>query len=106
MEKIQTFDTSYVSSEHNNITIKKIDLIFDLTVENYEIEDTFCYKEIVCVSGDCDLEISSSEREVLKLSAKQTQFVVVEKGCALKIANPSKDLKVVVTYFERNENAK
>ena len=102
MEKIQTFDTSYVSNEHQNITIKKVDLLLDLTSESYEIEDTFCCKEIVCVCGNCDLVISSVEKEVIELSANQTKFITIEKGYVLKIANPSKDLKVVVTYFERN----
>lgn len=99
MEDLKGFIASSVANEEE-VEIKKVDILFDLAGESYQINDMTCLKQIVCICGTCDVVVAD---KITSLN-KQGMSIDINKGANAEIINYSNDVKLAVTYFEEKES--
>ena len=87
------------SIENNNLTTKKVELLFDIEKDIYCLQDTESTKKIVCASGSCDIKL---ERDGLVESITLNHpsiTIKIDKDIHIEINNYTKQTKVVVEYM-------
>ena len=79
--------------------IKKIDCIYELFDKIYEIPAEY-NKNIVCLNGFCELQLTKDNKTQKKLLNSPNETIEVQENVYIEIINFSKDLKIVIEYFE------
>ena len=90
------------TDKNENYNYKKIDVLINLTGNEYDNIDSGFYRNIICVCGSCDLHIEKSGRkEVIKLN-QPNKTIKLGKDVSAKLINYIADTRVVIEYYEEN----
>ncbi len=83
--------------EIENQGIKRIEILYDLQGNSYNIKDSHFCKRLLCVSGSCELDITRGNlTQTVLLNSIRT--IEIDKNVIIKLSNYSSKTKVIVLY--------
>ena len=83
----------------------KIDVLFDLDGNTYQVSDIEHIKSLLCISGKCDLTISNENISETITLDKPNISIKVNKNLSIEISNYTKQTKIGIEYFNFEEES-
>jgi len=87
------------SNKANNHKVKRVEILFNLKGNTYEIKDTINTKNIVCIYGSCELQLTNDiniEKVCLDNIDKTAQ---IDSNIRIELKNYTDATKIVIEYL-------
>lgn len=85
-----------------NHKINRVEILFDLIGSNYKLKDTTFIKNIVLVSGQCDLLLTNNLEEKIVSLIDISKTIQIEKNINVELKSYTPETKIVIEYIGEN----
>ena len=90
------------TQEQKNHKINRVEILFDLIGSNYKLKDTTFIKNIVLVSGQCDLLLTNNLEEKIVSLIDISKTIQIEKNINVELKSYTPETKIVIEYIGEN----
>jgi len=89
------------TDETKNQDTKRVEILFDLKGDSYEISNITDVKQFICVCGSCDLRIEK-DGHIENITLNHPSVTIkVEPDTFIKLQNYTKYTKIILEYLHK-----